>query len=31
MCKRTSAQKNEASTGCLRESPQVKIKPAGDV
>ena len=31
MCKRNFPQKNEASTGCVRETPQVKIKPALDV
>ena len=31
MCKRTSPGKNEASTGCVRETHQVKIKPAWDV
>ena len=31
MCKRNSPDKNEASTGCVRETPQIKIKPAWDV
>ena len=31
MCKRDSPDKNEASTGCVRETPQIKIKPAWDV
>ena len=30
MCKRNSPDKNEGSTGCLRETPQIKIKPAWD-
>ena len=29
--KRNSPYKNEASTGCLRETPQIKMKPAWDV
>ena len=31
MCKRNTSQKNEASTGCVRETPQVKMKSAWDV
>ena len=31
MCKRNSPDKNEASTGCVRETPQIKMKPAWDV
>ena len=37
MCKRNSPDKNEASTGCVRETPQMKNKQqqkkkaAGDV
>ena len=26
MCKRTSPHKNETSTGCVRETPQIKRK-----
>ena len=26
MCKRNSQDKNEASTGCVRETTQIKIK-----
>ena len=28
MCKRNSPETNEASTGCVRETPQIKMKPA---
>ena len=31
MCKRNSPDKNEASTGCVRETPHIKIKSARDV
>ena len=31
MCKRNSPDKNEASMGCVRETPQIKTKPAWDV
>ena len=31
MCKRNSPDKNKASTGCVRETPHIKIKPAMDV
>ena len=31
MCKRNSPDKNEASTGCVRETPLIKMKPARDV
>ena len=31
MCKRNSPDKNEASTGCVRETPHRKMKPAWDV
>ena len=31
ICKRNSPDKNEASTGCVRETPQIKMKPARDV
>ena len=31
MCKRNSQNNNEASTGCVRETPRIKMKPAGDV
>ena len=31
MCKRNSPDKNEASMGCVRETPQIKMKPAWDV
>ena len=31
MCKRNSPDKNEASKGCVREIPQIKMKPASDV
>ena len=31
MCKRNFPHKNEASTGCVRETPQIKMKPAWDV
>ena len=35
MCKRNvpdkKIKKEEASTGCVRETPQIKIKPAWDV
>ena len=30
MCKRNSPHENEASTGCVRETAQIKIKPAWD-
>ena len=29
MCKRNSPDKNEASTGCVRETPQVKRNKYG--
>ena len=31
MCKRNSPDKNEASAGCVRETPCIKIKAARDV
>ena len=31
MCKRNSPAKNEGSRGCVRETPQIKMKPAWDV
>ena len=31
MCKRNSPSKNEANTGCVRETPRMKMKPAWDV
>ena len=31
MCKRNSPDKNEASTGCVRETPEIKMKPARNV
>ena len=31
MCKRNYPAKNEASTGCVGETPCIKMKPAGDV
>ena len=31
MCKRNTPDKNEASTGCVRETPQIKKKLAWDV
>ena len=31
MCKRKSAEKSKASTGCVRETPQIKMNPARDV
>ena len=31
MCKRNSTDKNEPSTGCVRVTPQIKMKPARDV
>ena len=31
MCKRNSPNKNEAITGCVRETPQIKMKPERDV
>ena len=31
MCKRNSPDKNEANTGCVRETPQIKMKPAQDM
>ena len=31
MCKRNSPDRNKASTGCVRETPRIKMKPAGDV
>ena len=31
MCKRNSPDKNEASTGCVRETPQIKIKSAWEM
>ena len=27
MCKRNSPDKNEASSGCVRETPRMKMKP----
>ena len=30
-CKRNSPHKNESSTGFVRETPQIKKKPAWDV
>ena len=30
-CKRNSPQKNKASMGCVRETPQIEINPARDV
>ena len=31
MCKRNSPDKNERSTGCVRETPQIKMNAARDV
>ena len=31
MCKRNSPDKNEGSTGCVGETPCIKMKPAWDV
>ena len=31
MCKRNSSDKNEDRAGCVRETPQIKMKPARDV
>ena len=31
MYNRNSKDKNEASTGCVRETAQIKMKPARDV
>ena len=31
MCKRNSPDEIEASIGCVRETPQIKLKPAWDV
>ncbi len=31
MCKRNSPNKNETSTGCVTETPRIKMKPAWDV
>ena len=31
MCKRNSTDKWETSTGCVRETPQIKMKTAWDV
>ena len=31
MCKRNSPEKNEGSLGCVRETPQIKMKTAWDV
>ena len=31
MCKRNSPDKNEASTGCVRETPPINMNPAWDV
>ena len=31
MCKRNSPDKNEASSGCVRETPEIKMKQARDV
>ena len=31
MCKRNSLHKTEDSTGGVRETPQIKMKPAWDV
>ena len=32
MCQRKSTEKkNETSMGCVRETPQIKMKPAWDV
>ena len=31
MCIRNSPDKNEASTGCVCETPHIKMKPARDV
>ena len=31
MCKRNSPDKKESSPGCVRETPQMKLKPARDV
>ena len=31
MCERNSTDKNEPSTGCVRVTPQIKMKPARDV
>ena len=31
MCKRNSPDKNEGSLGCVRETPQRKMKAAWDV
>ena len=31
MCKRNSPQKSNASMGCVRETPQIEIKPVRDV
>ena len=30
MCKGNSPQKNKGSMGCVRETPNMKMKPAGD-
>ena len=30
MCKRNSPHENKARTGCVRETAQIKIKPAWD-
>ena len=31
MCKRDSPDNNEGTTGCVRETPQIKMKAARDV
>ena len=31
MCKRNSPPKGKASTGCVRDTPRIKMKPAQDV
>ena len=31
MCKRNSPQKSKSKIGCVRETPQIKMKPARDV
>ena len=31
MCMRNSPDKNEASTGCVKETPQIKIKSAWEM
>ena len=31
MSKRNTPHKNDASTGCVRETPHIQLKPAQDV